>query len=66
MAYVVNNRLYFRVVSILYMHIIQSPFPVRFKTLSEFCMMCLRSVMSRPKKNPPLQVNSACAIIYSN
>ena len=52
MAYVVNNRLYFRVVSILYMHIIQSPFPVRFKTLSEFCMMCLRSVMSRPKKNP--------------
>ena len=52
MACVVNNRLYFRVVSILYMHIIQSPFPVRFKTLSEFCMMGLRSVMSRPKKNP--------------
>lgn len=52
MAYVVNNRLYFRVVSTLYMHIIQPPFPVRFKTLSEFCMMGRRPVMSRPKKNP--------------
>lgn len=52
MTCVVNNILYYRVASTLYMHIIQPPFPVRFKTLSEFCMMGRRPVMSRPKKNP--------------